>query len=72
MSIKLGPEGRGWLYVVGLIAVGAIIIGFVTCGDSSKYVLHGEEYNRKWILPIFIAVAVGGGIWIIRANRKKK
>lgn len=68
--MKLGPEGKGWRYVIILILIVAALFGIQTCSDSSMYTLNGEKFNRIVFIPIAV-IAVGVLIYfVIRQNKK--
>ena len=69
--MKLGPEGKGWLYVVGLIVLGAAALLIQQCSDSSEYTLHGERFNRAVFIPIAGVLVAVVLVWYWLYNRKK-
>lgn len=63
---------RPWKFGVLLIVLFFLVLGMVQCGDSSWWTFHAEEFNRKFILPAFIVVVVGGlAAWFIVKKKRK-
>lgn len=71
--MSLGPEGKGWRYVLIMLLIISSLFGVQTCSDSSWFIIGGgDKIIGRIVASLAIAVVLGFLYWVWLANRPKK